>query len=307
MRKHKFAPSWGMTRRTFVVAVVLFVAASFLTLACHSGANASLALRGNAVYYWRTVFQLDSAERAFLANYNIKRIYCRYFDVVNNERLEPTPNATIQFAQSKPDSVEIVPVVFIMNDCMQQHHQGLAQKLVRRVAQMNETNDIGGVRELQIDCDYTARNRDTYYAFLKEVKREAAAHGIAVSTTVRLHQLAMPEPPVEYGVLMLYNTGDPARFAERNPILDLRDVKPYLRYLKDYSLPMAAAYPVFLWQREIHGTLINHVADFEDIVRTKRLVEAEREDLRSLILTYHLDSENLKRYTSTQYETIYHH
>jgi hypothetical protein len=70
---------------------------------------------------------------------------------------------------------------------------------------------------------------------------------------------------------------------------------------------MGAAYPVFLWQRDIHGAFIEHVAEYDDILRTKQLVEAERSDLRQLILTYHLDTENIKRYTPTQYETIYHH
>jgi hypothetical protein len=271
----------------------------------------------NAVYYWRTVFTLDSTEQAFLVSNNIRRIYCRYFDVVLDAEQGPMPNATISFASEMPDSIEIVPTVFIMNDCMQEaqlertrknsNEVGLARLIVERILQMNETHDILHVRELQIDCDYTARNRTLYYRFLDEVRREARQRGLALSVTVRLHQLSMPAPPADYGVLMLYNTGDPARYAERNPILDIRDVQPYLRYLRGYALPMGAAYPVFLWQRDIHGAFIEHVAEYDDILRTKQLVEAERSDLRQLILTYHLDTENIKRYTPTQYETIYHH
>ena len=271
----------------------------------------------NAVYYWRTVFTLDSTEQAFLVSNNIRRIYCRYFDVVLDAEQGPMPNATISFASEMPDSIEIVPTVFIMNDCMQEaqlertrknsNGVGLARLIVERILQMNETHDILHVRELQIDCDYTARNRTLYYRFLDEVRREALQRGLALSVTVRLHQLSMPAPPADYGVLMLYNTGDPARYAERNPILDIRDVQPYLRYLRGYALPMGAAYPVFLWQRDIHGAFIEHVAEYDDILRTKQLAEAERSDLRQLILTYHLDTENIKRYTPTQYETIYHH
>ena len=271
----------------------------------------------NAVYYWRTVFTLDSTEQAFLVSNNIRRIYCRYFDVVLDAEQGPMPNATISFASEMPDSIEIVPTVFIMNDCMQEaqlertrknsNGVGLARLIVERILQMNETHDILHVRELQIDCDYTARNRTLYYRFLDEVRREARQRGLALSVTVRLHQLSMPAPPADYGVLMLYNTGDPARYAERNPILDIRDVQPYLRYLRGYALPMGAAYPVFLWQRDIHGAFIEHVAEYDDILRTKQLAEAERSDLRQLILTYHLDTENIKRYTPTQYETIYHH
>lgn len=289
------------------VGAGLILVTALLLGACSGSRKTSLRQSGNAVYYWRTTFSLDSMEQAFLADYQVQRIYCRYFDVVMNAQQGPVPNATLQFAQAVPDSVELIPVVFIMNDCMQRSHEGLARRLVDRIVQMNETNDVAGVHELQIDCDYTLRNRKVYYTFLQKVQREAAIYGLTVSTTIRLHQLSMPAPPVEYGVLMLYNTGAPDRFAERNPILDLRDVQPYLRYLKDYELPLGAAYPVFRWQRDIHGVLIDHVADYDDIVRTKRLVEAERSDLRQLILTYHLDNENVKRYKPEQYETIYHH
>ena len=195
----------------------------------------------NAVYYWRTEWRLDSTERAFLQQYDIRKVYCRYFDVVMQDG-EPMPNATINFVEPVADSVEIVPTVYMTEDCMHQQHEGLAKKLVDRVLQMNETNDIKGVRELQIDCDYTARSRQTYYDFLEEVRNILSDHktveNFQLSTTIRLHQLSMAPPPVDYGVLMVYNTGDPRRFAERNPILDIRDVKPYVRHLADYPLPL---------------------------------------------------------------------
>jgi len=298
-------------------ALLCLIACVLCCASCVQPSSSPITEPMNAVYYWRTVFTLDSTEQAFLVSNNIRRIYCRYFDVVLDAEQGPMPNATISFASEMPDSIEIVPTVFIMNDCMQEaqlertrknsNEVGLARLIVERILQMNETHDILHVRELQIDCDYTARNRTLYYRFLDEVRREARQRGLALSVTIRLHQLSMPAPPADYGVLMLYNTGDPARYAERNPILDIRDVQPYLRYLRGYALPMGAAYPVFLWQRDIHGAFIEHVAEYDDILRTKQLVEAERSDLRQLILTYHLDTENIKRYTPTQYETIYHH
>ena len=298
-------------------ALLCLIACVLCCASCVQPSSSPITEPMNAVYYWRTVFTLDSTEQAFIVSNNIRRIYCRYFDVVLDAEQGPMPNATISFASEMPDSIEIVPTVFIMNDCMQEaqlertrknsNEVGLARLIVERILQMNETHDILHVRELQIDCDYTARNRTLYYRFLDEVRREARQRGLALSVTVRLHQLSMPAPPADYGVLMLYNTGDPARYAERNPILDIRDVQPYLRYLRGYALPMGAAYPVFLWQRDIHGAFIEHVAEYDDILRTKQLVEAERSDLRQLILTYHLDTENIKRYTPTQYETIYHH
>ena len=266
---------------------------------------------GNAVYYWRTDQRLDSTERAFLKAYNINKVYCRYFDVVMDESGEPMPNATIVFNDTLPAGIEIIPTVYITIDCLQKPHKGLAEKLVKRIHQMNETNDIMGVREIQIDHDYTARNMKVYYQFLEEVrgkwKEESGKRDAIVSTTIRLHQLSMEAPPVDYGALMIYNTGDPQKFTERNPILDQRDVAPYLRYLDDYPLPLAAAYPVFSWLRIISGVEITHTVEASEILQVKRMVEQERKDLSRSIITYHLDKENINRYKPETYEEIYHH
>jgi len=281
---------------------------------------------GNAAYYWRTDMRLDSTERVFLQTYNIKKVYCRYFDVVMDESGEPIPNATITFSDTLPAGIEMIPTVYITIDCLQKPHKDLAAKLVKRIRQMNETNDISGVREIQIDYDYTARNMKVYYDFLKEVGEAWKAdgrdqgdrsrdslcrsdHGPAplISTTIRLHQLSMEPPPVDYGALMLYNTGDPQKFMERNPILDQRDVAPYLRYLDDYPLPLAAAYPVFSWLRIISGVEIEHKVEADEIVQVKHMVEQERKDLSRSIITFHLDKENINRYKPETYEEIYHH
>jgi len=244
---------------------------------------------------------------AFLDTFHIQRIYCRYFDVINDKAAGALPNATITFSSEIPNGKQLVPTVFIMEDCMHHPSDSLARLIVDRIVQMNETNDIKGVSEIQIDCDFTARSREAYYNFLQKVRDEAKYHGLSLSTTIRLHQLSMPEPPADYGVLMLYNTGDPQKFEQRNPILDIRDVKPYIHYLKDYPLPMAAAYPVFLWQRDIHGVILEHIADMKDITAVKEAVEQERDDLRQFILTYHLSTNNIKRYNKECYEKIYSH
>ena len=266
---------------------------------------------GNAVYYWRTELRLDTTERAFLRAHHINKVYCRYFDVVmdTDEAKGPVPNATISFTDTLPQGVELVPTVYITEDCMHEHHTGLAEKLVKRILQMNETNDISGVREIQIDCDYTARSRKVYYDFLKAVANSSlfTSHFSLLSTTIRLHQLAMEAPPVDYGVLMIYNTGDPRKFTERNPVLDLRDVVPYLRNLDSYPLPLAAAYPVYRWSRDIYGVHVEHSVEADEILRVKHAVEHERHSLAGSIVTYHLDKENIQRYNPEFYETIYHH
>ena len=260
---------------------------------------------GNAVYFWRTDLRLDSTEWAFLQRYHINKVCCRYFDVViDEEGAEPKPNATIAFSCTLPDSIELIPTIYITEDCMHQKHQGLAEKIVKRIRQMNETNDIKHVSEIQIDCDYTLKSRKNYYEFLKEVKQ---AWGQTLSTTIRLHQLSMEAPPVDYGVLMIYNTGDPRKWEERNPILDIRDVQPYLKRLDSYPLPLAAAYPVYQWVRTIRNIRIEHTVGADEILRVKEAVEKERSSLKNVIVTYHLDKDNINRYKPETYEEIYHH
>ena len=260
---------------------------------------------GNAVYYWRTDLRLDSTERAFLSQYHINKVYCRYFDVVmNDDETEPKPNATITFSDKLPDSIELIPTIYITEDCMHQPHPDLAEKIVKRILQMNETNDINNVREIQIDCDYTSKSRNTYYEFLKQVKD---AWGKTLSTTIRLHQLSMKVPPADYGVLMVYNTGDPRKWEERNPILDIRDVSIYLDKLDDYQMPLASAYPVFQWIRNIQGVRVEHTVEASEILLVKKALEKERKDLSRSIITYHLDKDNINRYKPKTYEEIYHH
>jgi hypothetical protein len=256
------------------------------------------------MYYWQTVFHVDSAEQKFLQAHDVSRLYVRYFDVVFDESRGIVPNATISFEGKVPEGVEIVPTIYIVNECMRQNVDSLPRLILKRILQMNETNDIAGVGEIQIDCDYTSKSRSTYYDFLKEIRQ---AWGKTVSTTIRLHQLSMATPPADYGVLMIYNTGDPRKWEDRNPILDYRDVYPYLERLDNYQLPLAAAYPVYLWVRNIQGVRVEHTVEAAEILKVKKAMEKERPDLSRAIITYHLDKDNINRYKPKTYEEIYHH
>ena len=264
--------------------------------------------QSNGVYYWRTDLHLDSTERAFLKQHHINKVYCRYFDVVmSDDGTEPKPNATIAFTDTLPTGIELIPTVYITEDCMQKPHKDLAEKLVKRIMQMNETNHIGNVHEIQIDCDYTSKSRATYYQFLEQVRHHLSPTSYHLSTTIRLHQLSMPVPPVDYGVLMVYNTGDPRKWQERNPILDYRDVYPYLNKLAQYQLPLAAAYPVYQWIRNIQNVRIEHTVEAAEILKVKKALEKERPSLSKAVITYHLETDNINRYKTETYEEIYHH
>lgn len=230
-------------RRLYIITFILIVVAT--VAGCRKNAGGVDNPQPSA-YYWRTVFSLDSCEKAFVNDNGIKRLYVRYFDVVMRDSV-PMPNATLRFDQPFPDGVEVVPTVFIMENCMGGSLDGVAAKLVDRVLQMNETNDVKGVREIQIDCDWTLNSQKKYFAFLTQVDSILDSHNMRLSVTIRLHQLATAPPPADYGVLMMYNTGKVDPKGDRNPILDIRDVKPYLRHLSRYDLPLCSAWPCFGW------------------------------------------------------------
>lgn len=245
------------------LAVLLAVVAVAVVLVPKPGVERSQP----AVYYWRTVFKLDSVERDFLAHHGVEKIYLRYFDVVVNPDGRVMPNATIKFLDSVPDGVKVVPTVFIMENCLRHGLDSIAPKLVKRVRQISETHGVPVVDELQIDCDWTAASRADYYRFLTTVRQLLAEHGMKLSVTVRLHQLSMPAPPADYGVLMVYNTGDIKKKGGGDPILNPDDVKPYLKYVGAYDLPLCAAYPCFGWDLLYRGDefqAILYDAQFDD-------------------------------------------
>lgn len=208
---------------------------------------------GNAVYYWKTVFSLDSVEAEFLSRHDVRRMYIRFFDVVYSPSSPEVivPNATILFHDSIPVD-EVVPTVYITLDALRKmagQEKEWAEKIVMRVDNMCQYNDLGPLREIQLDCDWTTSTERTFFNLCREVKREMSEVDSTslLSSTVRLHQLSRKAPPVDYGMLMLYNTGSFKNPDVDNSILSLADVEPYVRHLSDYPLHLDFAYPVYKW------------------------------------------------------------
>lgn len=289
----------------------------------------------NGIYYWKTVFQLNETERNFLEEQHVKRLYLRFFDVVpadksikSNFDFEAVPNATIAFKDAVPDNVEIIPVVYITIDALRlivHSENDYAGLIAERVLNMADFHDLGHIKEVQLDCDWTQQTQDGYFAFCQAVKDKLEPYGIQLSCTIRLWQLACTCPPVDRGVLMLYNTGSITDPETKNSILDLDDVKAYLKG-KTYDLPLDYAYPTYSWyvwlRNETYMGLFHDqptdVVEAGDVVRHEYVSFNELRALDSLvfaklptdnasIILYHLDSANLSNYTNDEIRQIYHH
>jgi len=216
-----------------------------------------------SVYYWRTTFVLDAAERAFLANNNVGKLYLRLFDVVREPSGELFPSGTLLFKDTVPGGMEVIPVVFIEPGALRDTAgvSELPRLIVRRIDQMLEQNGCAAASEIQLDYDWAQSDRATYFDLLQSVEDALHQEGRKLSVTIRLHQLAQTPPPADYGVLMVYNTGNVRSETEANSILDPEVVGPYLPRLHDYALPLCAALPLYSWD------LLFHTGNFRQIVK----------------------------------------
>lgn len=300
---------------------ILFIVIAVLLLSCRRGGGV---VPVRSVYYWSTTMDMDSVKSMFLRHHGINRMYVRFFDVVRNADGRDVPNATLKFATHTPADVDIVPVVFVMPECMRGNRAALARQIFSRVSRMCATNDVAGIKEIQIDCDWTMSTRRLYFDFMRHMLDECHSHGLRLSSTIRLHQLAQTPPPADRGVLMMYNTGNVADSRCRKPILDLNDAAPYLAYLHDYPLSLSAAYPVFSWRVLWRGSrfvgivhydgeypvlsddsIAVHAPTADDVVEAVRAVGQRRHDANGEVILFDLSNRNIKRIKPADYEKIF--
>lgn len=208
-----------------------------------------------AIYYWRTILEVDSIERVFLQKNCVGRAYVRFFDIVADQSPNAidsvVPNATVQFKDTLPVK-DIIPTIFITQDAIAKMHSdedAWAEKIVKRIFNMCSYNDLEQPKEVQLDCDWTHNTQNVFFSLCKAVKQELRKRNpkAKLSATIRLHQLPEAVPPVDYGVLMLYNTGSFMNYDEHNSIISVENIRPYMVYLADYSLHLDYAYPIFSW------------------------------------------------------------
>lgn len=321
----------------------------------------------NGVYYWKTILELGHDDYRFMDRHHIDRIYLRMFDVTAENRSSfctpfeaVVPNASMRMSSCNykvtVDSLNsklLVPVVYITVEALKAAKgcEGqLASRIVERVRRMCGYNDFIDVEGLQLDCDWTALTEKSFFALCDSARVQIAHKELqwSLSSTIRLHQLERKAPPVDYGVLMVYNTGNFSDPDAKNSIISIDDVEKYLSHLDDYPLHLDVAYPSYSWQllfrkRQFMGLLNGvNVADTSrfatfgtsshralcdiihkdivirkgDIVRTEKSVSDEVLSVKAAIerriskrphsnIIYHLDQQNLSKYTADEIDKIY--
>ena len=325
-----------MKSRNFFLPLAV-IAACITVTSCHRGKDPGNRVE-RAMYFWKSSLSLSGQEADFLSEHRVSRLYVKFFDVVpgGTNFSGVMPVATTVFPDPLPEllskDLEIVPVVFIREGCLDywkgsEDFKSLADLVDYRVSRMCTAAGINA-SEWQLDFDWTKRNRDTYFAVLERLSSLLAGRGIRLSATIRLHQLSDSLPPVDSGVLMLYNTGNFRSAATKNSILTYQDAKPYLKGLKDYALPLSAAFPNFSWTLRYHdgnfsgiyygtenpltqeekdsGWLDRHeCADIKEIFRVRKEIKKLRKDVLSQTIIYDLNSRNLSNLKENDYERIW--
>ena len=175
----------------------------------------------------------------------------------------------LNFRLNEYDSVKtgIIPVVFITNKTFERITLAdipvLAKRIVRRCLLSYDDEDkryesehySRGKRfqpgEIQFDCDWTISTKDKYFSFLREVERLVSAHKVFLSATIRLHQYKYPDktgvPPVDRGMLMVYNINDLRQYSPVNSIYDDNKAGAYFTSSKKYLLPLDIVLPAYSW------------------------------------------------------------
>ena len=208
-------------------------------------------------YYWKTVYRQNSTETGYLRHFKVRKLYVRIMDVgLDSGESVPVPVSPVTFSNKLPDSVEIVPVVFLENAMLKSLSEGQLQKLSENIARFvnSKVKQSGKSKfnELQMDCDWTASTRKSYFYLLRQLTYEPETKGKTISATLRLHQLknraAIGIPPVNRVMLMCYNMGNLRKYGNQNSIMELSELKKYLGDdLNAYPMAMDVGLPLFSW------------------------------------------------------------
>lgn len=236
-------------------------------------------------YYWKTVYKNNPTEASYLHQFNVHKLYVRIMDInVNEDGISLVPVSPITFKDKLADSIQIIPVVFIVNDILRNitkpQLDDLTVKLANfvrvKVQQAGKTN----FSELQIDCDWTTTTRANYFYLLNRLRSNQSIRNKTLSVTLRLHQLKNQKdsgiPPVNRVILMCYNMGNLRKYGNQNSILDISELKKYTGgNIAAYPIPVDVGLPLFKWAvvfRNKKYTGISKKIKFIDLINKNQFI-----------------------------------
>jgi hypothetical protein len=194
-----------------------------------------------AAYHWKTSFERNSYSHkdrdSFLYEHQIRKLYVKMLDVDFNLAygIFPASETQIEYYRGDmPDSTTYIPVVYITNAVLKNMPDDqityYAQLFLRKALRLQSTSD-------------------TYFKLLLAMKKLLPKH--IFSATIRLYPYKYHEklgvPPVDKGMLMLYNITNAAQAHSHNAIFDYKEASKYISKWHQYPLPLDYAVPAFSW------------------------------------------------------------
>lgn len=334
--------SGRFTRRTIIFASALLLVLCVLIIKLIGGQSGTVGV--NAMYFWKTNFKLNDWEEDFLKEHDVRKLYVRLFDVAveydfRNDSKSVVPIATTVFKETPPEGIEIVPTVYITLEGLRymRSMEELSDLIVKRVLAMSSYNNLGEIREVQIDCDWTQYVAEDYNELCRQMSTRLSESNIALTSTIRLHQIdGTVSTDVQGYVLMLYNAVSMANPTTKNSILSYDDIHPYLtrkkkikdfqKLLRENDISFSLALPTFSWgvvfQDGKYKRLVRNYkkespdtskgewmrieeCQYAEIMKVKKDARSAFDRTNTNIVIYHWDSLNLSRYSSDEIENIY--
>lgn len=234
-----------------------------------------------AFYYWKNnEYALTAAEDSVLRNLKNEKLYIKFFEVQNDELMGNIPVAKSQvfdYPEFDYPGVSVIPTVYITNDVFIKSSEKELDSLVSNMDFLvtkyyNERYGRNKPKEIQIDCDWTPKSRDSYFYFLKKLK---GVTNTELSCTLRLYPYKYPDkmgvPPVDKVMLMCYNLVNPLKSENTNSILDTDELSKYINTKRDYALHTDIALPIFSWMQVYQNK------------RFKGLIYPESKDIKKIL------------------------
>jgi hypothetical protein len=223
-----------------------------------------------AFYYWKTNFRMGNYEQQLMQQTGSKTLYIRLFDVDwDEQKAQPLPVGILTPSSVPDTSLCCIPVVFITQRCLYRLQEKDLPELAVRITKLMDALCTGlkiTPAEIQIDCDWTRQSAALYFSLLKQLKTQAFVSNKKMSCTIRMHQVKYAAnsgiPPVDRGLLMVYNMGNLKKYGRDNSILDVRDARDYMKNIQQYPLPLDVALPLYHWailfeQKKFKGIVYN--------------------------------------------------
>jgi len=238
-----------------------------------------------AFYFWKSdEWNLSDKENQVCDSLKIQKLYVKFFEVDYNDERGSFPISKTRLNSWDIRNMNlnsIVPTVYLRNVVFLKSSKEdldlLADNvnfLINKFKTSEYHNEI--ITEYQMDCDWTLTTKDNYFYFLKKLKKIS---GKQISCTLRLYPYKYPDkmgvPPVDKAMLMCYNLLNPLENPKKNSILDLSELKSYLKDVKSYPMHLDIALPIYSWAQVYHNELFSAVL-YTDTKQLKTILKHEK-------------------------------